>query len=172
MRAVISVESFQSGALGDHCASTGVVTKDHVRMTARFLPRWPLFALLAAPWGIPVALLLPLVLGRRVSGRVPLAPGVGRQIRRRRRAAWAATLAVIVIGLLGTARLAPSAPISVTVSWILALTALGVVAIRAALRPAGSILVRLDRSGRFVCLDGVSSAFAFAGAPRAAQPLH
>ena len=158
MKAVVAVESFQSGTLGDHCASTGVVTSDHVRVTARFLPRWPLFALLAAPWGIPVALLLPVMLGRRVSGRVPLAPGVGRQIRRRRRAAWAATLAVIVIGLFGTARLAPSAPIGVTVSWILALSAVGLMAIRAALRPPGSLLIRLDRSGRFVRLDGVSAA--------------
>ncbi len=164
MRAVVAREAFQAGDLGERCVCTGVPTTDRAVVQARYLPRWPLWALLAAPWGIPVALGLTLLIGRHVTGVVPCSRQAARLVRRRRRVGWMLTLAVVVIGG-AVARWAGSRlPGDLTVAWLLAVAGGFALALRASLRPAGSILARLDRSGRFVILDGVSPVFAAAQA--------
>jgi hypothetical protein len=159
MRAVVPLDAFRAGELGDRCVSTGVPTTDRAVVRARYLPRWPLLALVAAPWGIPIALGLPLLIGRRAMGVVPCSREAAGVVRRRRHIGWALTILVVVIGAVGAWWTSRHVPTGMTVVWLIAIVGAVALTLRAALKPAGSILARLDRTGRTVILDGVSPAF-------------
>ena len=162
MRALVALDAFQAGDLGARCVSTGVPTTDRIAVRAQYLPRWPLVALLAAPWGIPVALGLPVLIGRTVTGALPCSREAVSRVRCRRRIGWALTLAVVLIGAVGSIWAGSRMPRTLTVAWLVAVVVAAGFALRGALRPAGSVLARLDRAGQIVILDGVSSAFAAA----------
>ncbi len=164
MKVLVPLDTFRVGDLGELCVSTGVPTRNRIVVRARYLPRWPLLALLAAPWGILVALGLPVLIGRAATGTLPCSTGAVRRVRRRRRIGWTVTLAVVVIGGAGATWAAGRIPRGLTVVWLAGVVVAVAFALGAALRPAGSILARLDRAGQTVILDGVSPAFAAAQA--------
>ena len=164
MKALIPLDAFRAGDLGEICVSTGVPTGDRVVVRARYLPRWPLVALAGCALGHPGGL-GPAGADRAGASRAPCPVPAKRSAGSAAAdgSAGSVTLAVVVIGGAGAI-------------WAASRIPEGLTAALAGWRwwwPPGSRwaprCARPDPSwpgsiapGQTVILDGVSPAFAAA----------
>jgi hypothetical protein len=161
----VRIEDFEDGVYPDVCASSGVEGGTRLyRADISSQSRWVWLLVFAGPMGILAALALSGLLRKTASGYVPYTPAVQERLRQRAR-----TFAWVVVGsiglLLGSGLLAAQGP-----SAYQGLGALGFIAGTIGVlvftflwsHVPGSVGGHLDSTGRWIELEPVSAAFAFA----------
>lgn len=159
----IRIDDFEDGVLPGICVGSGVETSRNYRVTATSKPpAWIWLFVFAFPWGLVVSFVLAATLRKSTPGFLPYTEPTRAKIDHRiRTSAWAA------VG--GAASLVVSIPLLTTPGFRtlgILLAAGGAVAALVGyflwLNPPGSVGATLDSTGRWIVLDNVSSAFAFA----------
>jgi len=163
----VRVEDFEDGVYPDVCSSSGVEGGTRLyRADATYRPGWVWLLLLGGPPGFVVAVVLSIVLRRSVPGYVPYAPSVQAAVlRRRNRFAQGFVVALAVFA--GSLALSMSSRGGTGLSGLAALGfVFGGLGLTITLffwcYPPGSVGAKLQSNGRWVGLEPVSNAFAFA----------